>query len=74
VRLCDRSCDGRPCSDPETDEPCAQCSAAMDEALREAWAEYAAASPAERDPVGYARDMVDGGRGHLLTEEDRSWL
>jgi len=33
--------------------------------------QWAAASPAERDPERYAQDMKDAGRGHLLRDGER---
>lgn len=72
--LCDKSTDGRPCTDAETGEPCAQCQAAVLEQIRLWRAQYDGASPAERDPAGYATDMVEAGRGHLLTEEQKGMV
>jgi hypothetical protein len=64
--LCDNSNDGRPCRDPETDEPCAQCAAAL-AAEGAYWrGEWKRASTEERDPERYAREMEDAGRGHLV--------
>lgn len=61
---------GHPC-DADDGEPCPRCVEWLREGEREARREWAVASPAERDPVGYARDMVDAGRGHLLGPEER---
>lgn len=46
--LCDKSTDGRPCTDAETGEPCAQCQAAVLEQLRSIY----------RD-MGYVRREVE---------------
>jgi hypothetical protein len=71
---CNADVDG--CSggvDPETIErrPCSACRRYAAESERMARREWLSASPAERDPAGYARDMIDGGRGHLLRPEER---
>jgi hypothetical protein len=68
--LCDNSNDGRPCRDPETDESCPQCEAYMAQELAYWRGQWAVASPAERDPQGYAQDMHECGRGHLLSEDE----
>lgn len=52
--------------------PCAACRKAEADAMADALRSYRAASPAERDPAGYAADMRDAGRGHLLREEAES--
>lgn len=59
-------------TDPDTGEPgpCARCLASMEAARRDALRSWATASPQERDPVGYRRDMIDGGRGHLLRDDE----
>jgi hypothetical protein len=70
-RCCDNS-DEYGCPElRETGENCAACQAHHDYWHRIYRAEWAVASPAERDPEGYRRDMIDGGRGHLLREDDR---
>ena len=66
--LCDNSNDGRPCRDPETDEPCAQCQAHLDSEAAFYAASYKAASLAERDPKAYAEELRDAGRGHLVDD------
>lgn len=68
---CTLSCEGVPREDPETGEPCAACTAELEREMAYHRRQYAAASPAERDPEGYARDMRDAGRGHLLREDER---
>lgn len=52
------------CHDPEADAWfCPACRAATEAYWR---AQYAVASPEERDPERYRREMIDAGRGHLL--------
>jgi hypothetical protein len=55
----------------ETGEQCTKCAACSDYWMRIYESEYRAASPAERDPEGYRRDMIEAGRGHLLREDER---
>lgn len=59
---------GHPC-DANDGEPCADCRRYLEEQAaywRRAWAR---ASPQERNPEQYERDMIDAGRGHLLGQE-----
>ncbi len=64
--------DGEPCLVMRTDgEFCAAC-ARWHELEAGYWRrQWAVASPAERDPAGYRRDMIDAGRGHLV--DDQAW-
>jgi hypothetical protein len=50
-----------PC-DANDGEPCADCAAYLRESEREARRAWAAASPQERDPEGYERDLREAGR------------
>jgi hypothetical protein len=64
---------GNPCDAGGLDDngdpiPCLDCQASYRDSHAEAWREWQAASPEERDPEGYRRDMVDAGRGHLLRD------
>lgn len=65
MSLCDNSNDGRPCRTDEG-EPCAQCQATIDEEDRYWSAQWVVASPEERNPERYRREMIEAGRGHLL--------
>lgn len=55
-----------PCDGGEDGAPCESCA----EYIRQEEAywkrQWVVASPAERDPEGYRRDMIEAGRGHLL--------
>lgn len=58
---------GHPCDAGGRDEygdpiGCESCRAIEDDMRRE----WAVASPEERDPERYRREMIDAGRGHLL--------
>lgn len=72
MSLCEKSCDGRPCTDPETGEMCAQCEATIRIEMAMHRAEYDRAILSERDPRAYAEELVEAGRGHLLTEDERA--
>ena len=75
--------DGETCRSDDGDT-CAICERKMDEAMREAKAEYDAASPMERlynrldgdlaRKKAYAEDMYSCGREHLLTEDEKELL
>lgn len=69
IPLCDRSDEGRPCRDPETDEPCGQCQAA-EANERDYWlAEYRALTPGERmTEEERNQELTDAGRGHLRSD------
>jgi hypothetical protein len=41
-----------------------------EQSAADALASYAVASPKERNPVQYAQDMRDAGRGHLLRDDE----
>ena len=55
----------------ETGELCAECERLL--AIETAYwrREYEVAPLAERDPKRYREEMIDGGRGHLLREDER---
>lgn len=55
-----------PCDGGEDGEPCSSCVKWSDEAHAYFRREWEVASPADRDPEGYRRDMIDAGRGRLL--------
>jgi len=59
--------------DPDTLEPgpCDECREWAEAEMRRSRREWAVASPEERDPEGYRRDMIDAGRGHLLGKDGR---
>lgn len=58
-----------PC-DANDGEPCESCELSFQEESAY-WAKYwRTASPEERDPEGYRRDMIDAGRGHLIKESE----
>jgi hypothetical protein len=59
------------CRAGEDGEPCAEYQKAMEEEDRYWRAQWAAASPAERDPERYRADMIEADRGHLLRPEER---
>jgi hypothetical protein len=56
---------GHPC-DVNDGQPCANCEAWNSAIEAMARSEWEAASPQERDPAKYEREMRDAGRGHLL--------
>lgn len=62
----DHPCDGGP-----DGEPCESCQAYREASMADARRSYAVRSPAERDPAQYREDMIDAGRGHLLSPEER---
>jgi hypothetical protein len=65
--------EGHPCTagSPEDDDgiPCAACAAYDAEMMRQTAAAWAVASPEERDPERYRRDMIECGRGRLVGAE-----
>jgi len=58
-----------PC-DADDGEPCPSCVVWAEQSAADARASYAVASPKERNPVQYAQDMRDAGRGHLLRDDE----
>ncbi len=62
--ICNADLD-HPC-DALDGEPCPKCAEWHAQEMRYWARQWAAASPAEKDPEGYRRDMIEAGRGHLL--------
>lgn len=53
---------GRPCGLDEDGEPCPACEAWLEGEQRYWRAQWAVASPAERDPARYEREILEAGR------------
>jgi len=62
----DHPCDANGRDENDAPIPCARCKASLELDMRLARRAWDVASPLEKDPVRYEREMCDAGRKHLL--------